>query len=286
MSIFIIEHVYKDFIANKKSNNVLNDINITLPDTGLVSIVGKSGSGKSTLLHILMGIEKPSKGKIFFNQKDISKFSDKKFSEYHLCGISLIFQHYNLFSELNVLENVVMPLLMRGVSKKKAEDDAFKILEKLQIDKLAKRKITNLSGGEKQRVAIARSLITNPKAILCDEPTGALDEKNSYQIMEILKDISSHTLIVMVSHNIQLVNRYSDQIFTLKGGRIVNNISSLKKRFSNNNGANKYSYSDKWNRKFQLAHLKNNVRKNIFTFCSCSSSVSAKTVPPFPSAQK
>lgn len=278
MSVFIIEHVYKDYIVDKKSNNVLNDINISFPECGLVSIVGKSGSGKSTLLHILMGIEKPTKGKVLFNQKDIAKFNDNKFSNYHLTGISMIFQHYNLFSELNALENVMTPLLMRGVSKEKAEKDAIKALKDVGMDSFIHRKVRSLSGGEKQRVAIARSIITNPKAILCDEPTGALDYKNSVEIMNILKRISENTLVIMVSHNRQLVNRYSDEIYTIKNGRIVDKISSAKKRFSNKYSKPKYKYSDKWINKFFKSHLKSNIKKNIFSIVACFISFSAMLI--------
>ena len=160
MSVFILQDIQKTFIVNKIQNVVLNNINITFPDTGLVSIVGKSGSGKSTLLNILMGIEKPTKGKVLFKGKNIAKFNDRQFSKFHLSGVSTVFQHYNLFDDLTALTNVILPLKMKGMNTLKAKKLATKEFANFGIGNLASRKVKNLSGGEKQRVAILRSIIT------------------------------------------------------------------------------------------------------------------------------
>ena len=270
MSVFILQDITKSFTVNKSENIVLNDINISFPDSGLVSIVGKSGSGKSTLLNILMGIEKPTKGKVLFKGKNIAKFNDRKFSKFHLNGVSTVFQHYNLFDDLSALANVMLPLKMKGVNHKKVKALALDEFRKLGIEELATRKVKNLSGGEKQRVAILRSIITSPNAILCDEPTGALDVKNSKEIMGILKKLSEKRLVIMVSHNKELVDEYSDYIIQLKDGKIVD--SNLPKPIEKEviKKGEKNKYKSDWIGTFLRQNLKKNLGKNLFSILSCS----------------
>lgn len=270
MSVFILESLTKKFKVDKKENIVLDNINLVFPDSGLISIIGKSGSGKSTLLNLLMGIEKPTSGKITFKGKNVGKFNDKKFSNYHIYDISLIFQHYNLFDNLTVLENIVLPAQMAGISKRKCNKKANELMTDLNILHLAERKAGKLSGGEKQRVAIARALINNPSVVLCDEPTGALDCKNSHEIMGILKKKSQKLLIIMVSHNMDLVREYSDSIIELKEGKIVSN--DLEKNVTNedNNPKQNHKYHGNWIAKFLWLNLKHNLAKNIFSILSCT----------------
>ena len=270
MSVFILSNIKKSFDVNKKELVVLDDINIVFPDSGLVSIIGKSGSGKSTLLNILMGIEKPTKGKVLFKGRNIAKFSDKQFSKFHLSGVSTVFQHYNLFDELTALDNVILPLKMKGVSTVKAKKIAMEEFKRIGIEELAKRKVKNLSGGEKQRIAILRSVVTSPDAILCDEPTGALDVQNSREIMGILKNISKNKLVVMVSHNKELVDKYSDYIIQLKDGKIVENglskITLKEEKFKKA----KNKYSSNWITTFLIQNLRKNFGKNLFSILACS----------------
>ncbi len=270
MSVFILQDINKSFFVNKTENVVLNDINISFPDTGLVSIVGKSGSGKSTLLNILMGIEKPTKGKVLFKGKNIAKFSDKQFSKFHLNGVSTVFQHYNLFDDLSALSNVILPLKMKGMNSKKAKQLAIEEFRKLGIEELITRKVKNLSGGEKQRIAILRSVVTSPDAILCDEPTGALDVKNSREIMGILKHLSKEKLIIMVSHNKELVDEFSDYIIQLKDGKIVETNLPEERNNEQQNRRTKSSYKSDWIGTFLHLNLKKNLGKNLFSVISCS----------------
>ena len=270
MSVFVLEGIKKSFIVNKKEHVVLDDVNITFPNAGLVSIIGKSGSGKSTLLNILMGIEKPTKGKVLFRGKNIAKFSDTKFSRFHLSGVSTIFQHYNLFDELSAVENVMLPLKMKGVPQheaKKLVNDEFK---KLGIEELAKRKVKNLSGGEKQRVAILRSIVTSPDVILCDEPTGALDFKNSREIMGILRKISEKCLVIMVSHNKELVDEFSDYIIQLKDGKIIENGLPKNQETPQKKVKTKNKYSSNWITTFLIKNLRRNFIKNLFSVVACT----------------
>lgn len=267
MSVFILQNVSKSFIVNKKNHVVLNDISLSFPDKGLVSIVGKSGSGKSTLLNIMMGIEKPTSGKVLFKGRNVSKFNDRKFSGFHLYGVSTVFQHYNLFDDLTSYENVALPLMMRGERDIKSKVE--KMFDKFNLSTLISRKTKNLSGGEKQRVAIIRSLITEPDVILCDEPTGALDERNSREILAILKRISSERLVIMVSHNKALVDKFSDYIIEIKDGKIVNDSTPLLNRFNEKKDI-KTRYRNRWIRLFLSKNFKKNAGKNFFSFISCS----------------
>ena len=268
MPIFLLDKISKIYKTHNGDFFALKDISISLPSTGLVSIVGKSGSGKSTLLNILLGIEKPSNGILKFNNKDITKMSDKKFSRYHLKDVSMVFQHYNLFQELSAKENIMIPLLMRGESKSNASKKVDKYLVDFEMNYLSNQKVKLLSGGEKQRVAIIRALITSPKVILCDEPTGALDEENSQNIMQILDKLSKDRLVIHVSHNHKLVEQYSDRIITLKDGQIVddNEIKKSKEKCINDQTI---KYSSKWTRLFRKINLKLNFKKNIFSIISC-----------------
>lgn len=275
MSVFVLEKISKEFATGKQVNKVLTDINLSFPDKGLFSIVGKSGCGKSTLLNILMGIEHPTKGKVYFNGRDITKMKDKEFSTYHLKCVSLIFQHYNLFNDLTAFENVILPAEIAGINNKEIKKKANELFNRFGLNDLANRKVKNLSGGEKQRVAILRSLITDPEAILCDEPTGALDYQNSREIMGILREISKKKLVIMVSHNKLLVEEFSDHILKLKDGKIEENAAI---KIDKNIIAKKYPkihYSSKWSGKFLKQNLKKNVKKNLFSIIACTLSFSA-----------
>ena len=263
-----LKNISKSFKTYDGDFYALKDISLSFPSTGLVSIIGKSGSGKSTLLNILLGIEKVSSGEIYFNHKSIKKLSDREFSKYHLKNVSMIFQHYNLFSELSAKENIVLPLLMQNVSLKEANKRADDLLEEFSIEYLANQKVKLLSGGEKQRVAILRALITSPNIILCDEPTGALDKENSILIMEILKKLSNKLLIVLVSHNKELVKAYSDRIITLKDGKVDNDVL-INKPFERNVHSSHVKYSSKWTKIFTKLNFKLNKKKNIFSTISC-----------------
>ena len=270
MSVFILQGIKKVFTVNKQDHVVLDDINLVFPNTGLVSIVGKSGSGKSTLLNVLMGIEKPTKGKVLFKGKNIARFNDRKFSTFHLTGISTIFQHYNLFDDLTAMENVLLPLKMKGEKPRKWKERIKEEFESLNIGYVLRQKVKKLSGGERQRVAILRSIITSPEVILCDEPTGALDEKNSREILRILKSLSVNRLIIMVSHNQELVDEFSDYIIRLKDGKIVEsnlpNVKNKTKKFKRK----RCKYKSNWINKFLNKNIKSNLFKNLFSIIACT----------------
>lgn len=269
MSIFLLENLSKSFKTHNGDTFALKNINLSFPSTGLISIVGKSGSGKSTLLNILLGIERVTSGRLYFNNKDISKMSDKSFSQYHLKDVSMVFQHYNLFSELSAVENISLPLEMKGVSKSKAIKKAKELLDSFSLTYLANQKANKMSGGEKQRVAILRAMITCPKVLLCDEPTGALDHQNSENIMQILKKLSKSMLIILVSHDKKLVQKFSDRIITLKDGEVVDD-KQIFECFNRNTSIHKCKYSSKWTSIFSRINFKLNIKKNIFSIIACT----------------
>ena len=180
----------------------------------------------------------------------------------------MVFQHYNLFLELSALENVALPLKIRGVKKDKAEAKATELFKKFSLEKIMNQKASTLSGGEKQRVAILRSLIISPKVILADEPTGALDQKNSVVVMDMFKEISKDISIVMVSHNQELVNKYADRIITLQDGKIKSDvvINEVKSRHVITEKLAKVK--DRWTGIFVKQKLKTNFKRNIISAIS------------------
>ncbi|MCH3909071.1 MAG: ABC transporter ATP-binding protein/permease [Bacilli bacterium] len=195
-------------------------MSLELPSSGLVSIKGASGSGKSTFLNLLSNMDKPSEGSIIFQDKDLSSLSKKEEEDYHNFDCGFIYQHFNLLEEYDAIFNVTLPLLIRGVSKKKARLKAGILFKEFGIESLMNKKCGLLSGGEKQRVAILRAIITEPKTIFADEPTGALDEQNERLVMELLKKLSRSRLVVLVSHNERIVREYSDRIIELENGEV------------------------------------------------------------------
>jgi ABC-type lipoprotein export system ATPase subunit/ABC-type lipoprotein release transport system permease subunit len=226
-------------IANlvKKYNDrvILDSLNMTFPDKGLVTLFGASGSGKTTLLNVIGGMDKDVGGEVAINGKDILKFDEDSIREYRLNNIGYVFQNFNLFNLETVYENVKMPLdsiaILHDEIKKRRVNDALQLLG---IYRIRNQNVNKLSGGEKQRVAIARAIINSPKIILCDEPTGALDEKNSLQIYEILKQISKSILVIVASHD-EAIKKYADKVLTLVDGKIVSqseNIVEDKKDFN------------------------------------------------------
>ncbi len=266
MFLFELKHVTKTFKINKTSFNAVDDVSLKLPSNGLVSIVGKSGCGKSTLLNLLIGIEKISKGEILFKNKRINKFSKKQFSRYRLESVSMVYQHYNLLNDLSVIENVELPLLIQG--KRKAKDEARRLLTEFHLEQFQNSKVSELSGGEKQRIAILRALITNPEVILCDEPTGALDEANSELVMKELHRISKEKLVLLVSHNMELVNKYSDRIITLKDGKVISDESHHEVFEVDKKCEKRSKYKESWIKLFVRSLFKRNLFKIIFSFLS------------------
>lgn len=227
-------------IYEQSDEAVLDDINLTFNRDEFVSILGCSGAGKSTLLNIIGGLDDKTSGKLLINGKDIYKRDDLNLDYYRKNNVGFIFQNYNLIEHLTVYENVMLPLLL--TNSKNKHKRVLKILDKTGLKEKKNSKICDLSGGQKQRVAISRALINNPDIILADEPTGALDYKTGYEIMNLIKKLSKNKLVIMVTHNKVLAKKYSSRIIYLDKGRVITdtNPSKKKKIYFNmkNNGRN------------------------------------------------
>ena len=222
-----LRNVTKIYKSKKASDTIaLNDISLKFPDKGLVFVLGSSGSGKSTLLNLLGLLDKPTNGEILVNGTNINKMSDKLLTRYRNNYIGFIFQEFNLFDELNVYDNIELCINVKNVLDLKGKID--NLLNDLGLSGYGKRKINELSGGEKGRVAIARAIIKSPSVILADEPTGNLDSENSKIIFDILKKISKNHLVIVVSHEEALAQIYADAIVRLEDGKIIqNNIGNV-----------------------------------------------------------
>ena len=262
MDIISIDNLTQVFSSGHQSNIVLlNNLSLKFTNMSLVAITGKSGCGKSTLLNCLYGLLKPTKGRISFLGNDIYKMKEKGRDNYRNKYISMVFQHYNLFDDFTSIENVILPLLIKGIKKNKATKKAKELFIKYKIEHLINKKIKNLSGGEKQRIAILRSLIQDPLVLLCDEPTGALDEENSLMVMNILKEISKQKLVIFVSHNEKLVSLYADRIISLKNGKIERDVVN-KTLIDKQNITEKYQISKIKNERLSKMFVKKNIRKD------------------------
>ena len=202
--------------------HALKNINLTLPDAGLVFVLGKSGSGKSTLLNLIGGLDNISSGSIEVDGNDLANFKEKDFCNYRNTHIGFIFQDYHLIDELTVYENIVLSLNLRRIEDK---DLVSAALAKVDLAGYENRYPTELSGGEQQRVAIARAIVKNPRIILADEPTGNLDTHTSTAIITLLKELAKECLILIVSHNVNDANNYADRIIELAKGEIISDKS-------------------------------------------------------------
>ena len=216
-----LKDIKKEYLTGENKVEALKGINIEFRKSEFVSILGQSGCGKTTLLNIIGGLDRYTTGDLIINGKSTKKFKSKDWDAYRNYSIGFVFQSYNLIPHQTILSNVELALTISGVSKKERKQRAIKVLEQVGLKEHIHKKPNQLSGGQMQRVAIARALVNNPDIILADEPTGALDTKTSVQIMEILKEISKDKLIIMVTHNPELAEKYSTRVVKILDGLIT-----------------------------------------------------------------
>ena len=215
-----ISALSKSYTDNNEKINVLSDLNLTLADNSIVSLVGPSGSGKSTLLHLLALLDKPNSGVIKFNNTDLTSLSDFEMTIYRRNEISIIYQNNNLISDLTALENVAIANICKTNDKKNANILAKKLLVDFGLENRVNHFPYQMSGGEQQRVAIARAVINEPKLIFADEPTGSLDQKNADLVLDYLFQLrKKNRLIVIATHNRDLANK-TDLRLTLSDGNV------------------------------------------------------------------
>ena len=221
VSMLELKNIKKDYITSNETVQALKGISIKFRENEFVAILGQSGCGKTTLLNIIGGLDHYTSGDLIINGKSTKEFKDKDWDTYRNHSIGFVFQSYNLIPHQSILSNVELALTISGVSKKERKKRAIEALEKVGLgDKLHKRP-NELSGGQMQRVAIARAIVNNPDIILADEPTGALDTKTSVQVMDILKEISKEHLIIMVTHNPDLAEKYATRTVKILDGNII-----------------------------------------------------------------
>lgn len=216
-----LKNICKYYEVGEHKVDVLKGVDVTFGKSEFVAILGPSGCGKTTLLNIIGGLDHPTEGEIVINGKSTARYKDHDWDVYRNHYIGFVFQSYNLIPHLSVLGNVEMSLTLAGVSKEERRRRATEALDRVGLKEYAYNKPNQLSGGQMQRVAIARSIVNEPDIILADEPTGALDSVSGVQVMELLKEISSERLVIMVTHNEQLAREYATRIIDLKDGIVT-----------------------------------------------------------------
>ena len=221
-----INHLEKVFRTrfSKEVTRALQDVDFKVDENEFIAIMGESGSGKTTLLNILATLEKPTNGSVILNGEEITKIKESKLAEFRLKNLGFVFQDFNLLDTLSVKDNIFLPLVLGRLPYQEMEKRITRLAPKLHIEELLEKRPFELSGGQKQRVAIARSLITNPKLLLADEPTAALDYRNSEDILNLFEDINSYgQTLLMVTHSANAA-RHAKRVLFIKDGRIFHQI--------------------------------------------------------------
>lgn len=216
-----LENIVKTYVVGDMKQEALKGVSIKFRENEFVSILGQSGSGKTTMLNIIGGLDRYTSGDLIINGVSTKEYKDADWDYYRNNSIGFVFQSYNLIPHQSVLSNVEMALTLAGVSKKERRERALAVLKKVGLEDHIHKKPNQMSGGQMQRVAIARALVNNPDILLADEPTGALDSETSVQIMDLLKEIAKDKLVIMVTHNPELAEKYSTRVVKIKDGNIL-----------------------------------------------------------------
>jgi putative ABC transport system ATP-binding protein len=224
-----LENLHKSYPIGKDSLHVLKGINLHIKEGEFVSIMGSSGSGKSTLLNIVGLLDEHDEGEYYLNGKLIANLDEKKAAILRNKFLGFVFQSFNLISYKTALENIALPLYYKGINRKERQKIAMEYLEKVDLKDWADHLPSELSGGQKQRIAIARALVTQPKVVLADEPTGALDSTTSQSVMELLKEINNEGMTVFVITHEEDIAAQTDRIVRLKDGIITSDQKTRQK---------------------------------------------------------
>lgn len=221
-NIIECQHVKKVFDDGRLQQTVLTDVNLSVKPGETIAIMGSSGSGKSTLLHLIGGLDKPTSGKILIADHDIPELTEKKRCELRNSSLGFVYQFHHLLPEFSLQENVAIPLLLQDIPVSEAQERAETLLSKVGLAGKTHRRIGEISGGERQRAAIARALVAHPKCVLADEPTGNLDHKNAEKIMEIILQLNKdyNTSIIIVTHDPRIAENMQRTLF-LDNGQLV-----------------------------------------------------------------
>ena len=223
-----LKKISKTYNTNNFKQTALNNVSISFREQEFAAILGPSGSGKTTLLNIIGGLDKYDSGDLIINNVSTKLYKDRDWDTYRNYRVGFVFQNYNLISHQSILSNVELALTLGGVSKEGRKTKAIEVLTKVGLKDHIYKKPNQLSGGQMQRVSIARALVNDPDIILADEPTGALDSNTSVQIMELLKEVSKTKLVIMVTHNPELAKNYATRIINIKDGKVVDDTNPYK----------------------------------------------------------
>ena len=217
-----LKNVHKEFVEPRKNVVALNNVNFELPQGKCVGLLGPSGSGKTTLLQIAGLLDNPTSGDVYINENSCNKLSQEKRNLIRKKYIGFVYQNFFLLESFSALENIIIPQLINGCKFNKAKDRAINLLKDLDLSKRLHNRPKELSGGEKQRVAILRAIANKPKIILADEPTGNLDKKNSENVMKIINEMVDHYKIsfLIATHNLAITKNF-DKVIKLSNGKII-----------------------------------------------------------------
>lgn len=213
--------IRKEYVTGDLKQVALDDVSLNLRDSEFVAVLGPSGSGKTTLLNIIGGLDRYDSGELIINGVSTRKYKDRDWDSYRNHSVGFVFQNYNLISHQSILTNVELALTISGISRSERMRRAQQALEQVGLGEQAHKRPSQLSGGQMQRVAIARALVNDPEVLLADEPTGALDTQTSVQIMDLLKEVASDRLVVMVTHNPELAEQYATRVVSLRDGKVI-----------------------------------------------------------------
>ena len=218
-----LKNVSKFYYDNGIITTGFYNINLRLNLGEFVVITGESGSGKSTLLNIISGVDNYEEGEMYINGKETSHYEEKEFEEYRKKYIANIFQNFNLVNSYTVYQNIELILILNGYKRKKIKNRVLNVIEKLKLSKFKNTKVSKLSGGQKQKVAIARALVKETPIIVADEPTGNLDSESAREVIKLLSEVSKEKLVILVTHNLNQVENYATRIIKMNDGQIIEN---------------------------------------------------------------
>lgn len=220
-NIIRIRNVKKIYQMGSETIPAINGISLNIHQGEVCCLLGKSGSGKSTLLNLIAGLEKPTEGQIVFHKKHIERMNEDQLADFRRQYVGFVFQSYNLLPTLTALENVTLPLIFKGVPVKERNEQAMEMLKAVGLEERARHKPHEMSGGQQQRVSIARAFVNRPPVIFADEPTGNLDTKTTYEMMDLITGMAkkNNQTLVIVTHDLELAE-YADRIVVLQDGKI------------------------------------------------------------------
>mgnify|MGYP000292564407 CR=1 FL=1 len=241
-NVLEVKNIEKYYGNKSNLTKAIDNISFSVKNGEFVGIMGASGSGKTTLLNCVSTIDRVTAGHIIINGEDITKLKGNKLNKFRREELGFIFQDFNLLDTLTIYENIALALTIQKVNATEINNRVHEIAKKLDILGIMNKYPYQVSGGQKQRCAAARAIITNPKIVLADEPTGALDSETSVQVMELLKEVAKDRLVVMVTHNPELAEKYSSRIIKLLDGKNGRYISMPKRKVKNRNFRQDFSY--------------------------------------------